>query len=375
MNKKVMAVAVAGALAMPAVAFAQASTVSIYGLVNVEYGFTDQPRNAAGVSRPNFDGFNSGASRIGFRGEEKLGGGLSAWFQCESQLNVWSNIDTAVTGWCGRNSALGLKGSWGNFYVGSWDTPLKRAVGITRMTNETGWLATAHILSSDDEMGGVADFSNRPRHSINYDTPSFNGFSASFQITSGNRASGDLSTNTDAKGRQWSVNGIYRSGPLAVVAGYEQHKDESQHIFSGAGINGKDKGWVLGASYVFGPVKVGFTYLDLESSDGTGATAERKNWNLAGEWRLGGPHMVRLGYVTAGDLKGSAGVAVPDSGVKQWQISYNYAFSKRTTGYIGYVHLDNDRLGEYILRDSVAAGTILPGENQRAFALGLQHTF
>ena len=86
MKKKVMAVAVAGVLAAPALAFAQASTVQIYGLINAEYGYVQQPNNAAGASRSNVDALNSGASRIGFKGEEKLGGSLSAFFQCETDL-------------------------------------------------------------------------------------------------------------------------------------------------------------------------------------------------------------------------------------------------------------------------------------------------
>src|SRR3546814_9689180 len=44
-----------------------------------------------------------GGSAIGFRGEEKLGGGLSAWFQCESSADV-RGLDQE--GFCSRNSAI-----------------------------------------------------------------------------------------------------------------------------------------------------------------------------------------------------------------------------------------------------------------------------
>jgi hypothetical protein len=43
MNKKLMTVAVAGALAVPALALAQTATVSVYGYFNAEYGFAKQP--------------------------------------------------------------------------------------------------------------------------------------------------------------------------------------------------------------------------------------------------------------------------------------------------------------------------------------------
>ena len=90
-----MAVAVAGALVAPA-ASAQSSAVLNYGLqiygllnyglLNMEYGFVNQPDTAAGLGRSNVDALNSGASRIGFKGEEKLAGGLSAFWQCESDV-------------------------------------------------------------------------------------------------------------------------------------------------------------------------------------------------------------------------------------------------------------------------------------------------
>ena len=112
MQKKLMAVAVAGALGAPAVALAQASTVQVYGNLTYEYAIIDQ-----GVGQPKTDyADNPGGSAIGFRGEEKLGGGMSAWFQCESSADVRA-IDQ--TGWCTRNSAVGFKGGFGNLHFGT----------------------------------------------------------------------------------------------------------------------------------------------------------------------------------------------------------------------------------------------------------------
>ena len=88
MNKKLLAMAVAGAFVAPAAALAQSSTVQVYGKATVEYGYADQGDTGAGaarVGRPNTDMFQTpGGSAVGFKGEEKLGGGLSAWFQCET---------------------------------------------------------------------------------------------------------------------------------------------------------------------------------------------------------------------------------------------------------------------------------------------------
>src|SRR5450631_2334264 len=90
MNKKLIAVAVAGALSAPGLALAQASTVQIYGTLIMNYQYVDSGNSlpgAASGARVKTDMFNSHDSNIGFKGEEALGGGLAAWFQCESTLD------------------------------------------------------------------------------------------------------------------------------------------------------------------------------------------------------------------------------------------------------------------------------------------------
>ena len=148
MNKKLIAAAVAGAFVAPA-AFAQSSTVQIYGLLNVEYGFVSQPNTAAGVGRDSVDALNSGASRIGFKGEEKLSGGMSAFWQCESDVRFLGGSSQANGNLCDRNSALGLKGGFGSVFIGSWDSPLKRvSVVPTRVMLRHGMTNTARPSSA-----------------------------------------------------------------------------------------------------------------------------------------------------------------------------------------------------------------------------------
>src|SRR5690606_27635528 len=121
MQKKLIAVAVAGALAAPAAALAQ-STVQVYGTAYMEWGFINQgPDNTAAPFDPaNADVLQAPGSAVGFKGEEKLGGGMSAWFQCESSADLRG---VNQNGFCSRNSAVGLKGSFGNAFIGIWDTP------------------------------------------------------------------------------------------------------------------------------------------------------------------------------------------------------------------------------------------------------------
>ncbi len=124
MKKKALALAVAGALGAPALALAQASTVQLYGQVRADYQYLKQ-----GDGLKSVDAFSSYDSYLGFRGEEKLGGGLSAWFQCESTFNPTGEGNDG-NGFCSRNSGVGFKGQWGNVFFGNWDTPYKIVHGV-----------------------------------------------------------------------------------------------------------------------------------------------------------------------------------------------------------------------------------------------------
>jgi len=332
MNKKVMALAVAGALAAPVAALAQ---TTIYGQFNVEYGFYS-PGNSAGTNLPqnDADAFNSGASRIGFRGEEKLGGGMAAWYQCESDVRFLDET-TALGSLCDRNSAVGLKGGFGNLFFGTWDSPLKTASGVSRITNEGGWLGTQGVL--------LTDFSNRNKQTINYGTPNMGGFSASAQVSNTRAAMDTPDTNSAVKGRVMALGGQYAGGPFVVVAALEQRKKITATL-SGSGADATDEAWLVGATYRFGPFKLGLTFDSISLDDGLGVAGsqiDRDAWALAGTYTTG-PHVITLGYTMADDLDISGGIDGSGTGGNQIVVSYNYYLSKRTNVGVGYSKVDND---------------------------------
>ena len=380
MKKKVMAVAVAGVLAAPALAFAQASTVQIYGYLNAEYGFARGLDKAGGVKTNSWDGLNSAASYIGFKGEEKLGGGMSAFFQCETDVGFLKGDQGAATlfpatqnGWCSRNSAVGLKGGFGSFYVGSWDSPVKRAVASARILGETGWHGVQSLLISN---GGAfnGSFSVRNSNSLNWDSPNWNGFSASAQTTS-TKAASTVST-VGQKGRHSSASMSYASGPMMLVGAYAASDDNR----SFSGVNGtKDTDWVFGGTYVWGPIKAGLLYIRGKAEPTTTTELKRTSWNLAGTYDFGGPHSAFAGYTRAGDTKFSGAGAAPagtgaDTGGKEYMIGYNYAFSKRTSGGISYARVknDNNATGYTVGAQSTA---VLAGSSSSVVITRLQHSF
>lgn len=399
MQKKLMAVAVAGALAAPALAFAQASTVQIYGNIRTDYNFVKQ---GAGLQR--VDGFSVYDSSLGVRGEEKLGGGLTAWFQCESTANITGE---AAETFCNRNSGVGIRGSFGNVFYGNWDTPFKLAHGTHfRPFSTSGSFGLAEILyggstgnggnglravTNGDTVGTsgtgtqLSGFSRRQANTVNYHSPNWNGLRLMGAFSATDENTGVTAASTATKARLWSVGGIYTNGPLAIGAGYERHKNYnpgSQGTYTG----GDDTAWQINAGYTFAKVlRVGATYVRLDYDTALGGTAKRSNYGIYADWAIQGPHSLRLGYSVAGDQKGatSAGTAViggmvsnggaGSTGAKLFGIQYAYAFSKRTELNIGYAKLSNESAARYNLQSMPARPAA--GEDPTSFTIGVRHSF
>ncbi len=392
MQKQAIAIAVAGALAAPALTMAQStSTVQVYGSLYLEYSFLNQDRANNGVDAANADILQTPGSSLGFRGEEKLGGNLSAWFQCESTADVRG---VTAGGFCSRNSAVGLKGGFGNLFVGVWDTPFKRTLAAGNVGGRTsGIFGTAFLLgvnsttTTDGASPGV--FIRRQRDLISYDSPRFGGFQVLGAFSSTNSSTATTGTSASAKPRIWSLAGSYKAGALDVGASYERHTKAYPTVAQPAlaTFAGDEEGYHLSAAYTIGRVKFGGIYTRQEADTAATATAEVKAWHLGVEWKVAGPHNLHFGYTEADDVTGTVGGAAiggggatsrpsagSNTGARLYQIRYLYDFSKRTTGTIGYVNLQNDSGAAYDL-GGLSYPNAASGAKQSAIALSVQHRF
>src|SRR3954469_3355827 len=200
MNKKLMTLAVAGAFVAPAAAFAQASNVQIFGTIYLEYAYADQGRGPNG-QLVNVDFLQTPGSEIGIKGEEALGGGTTAWFQCASTADVrGTGTGGGGQGFCGRNSAIGIKGAFGNAYVGNWDMPMKKTAGAARIVSDTGIWGAGRMLFGDSSSfsgaGSAANssaFSRRQNSTVFYDSPVFSGFQVTAAMSTTTQATDAIS--------------------------------------------------------------------------------------------------------------------------------------------------------------------------------------
>jgi predicted porin len=182
MKKSLLAVAAMGAFASAAQA---QSSVTVYGILDV--GYMSQTQRASGTPRAQgaagannsvgttASGFGSSAestSRLGFRGNEDMGGGTSAIFTVEFGLtptdsqsiggggstagNTGSAANLAGGGLNNRQSFVGIKKNGiGAVTIGTQYTPIHEAVAITdpgAQNNMPGNLVYASDLSINSNM-------------------------------------------------------------------------------------------------------------------------------------------------------------------------------------------------------------------------------
>ena len=410
MNRKLMALAVAGALAAPAAALAQ---VQIGGSLTVFYYAHDPDNKSVGKTG---DILESSEPEMYVRSEEKLGGGMSAWFQCTSSLDGFISGTDAAAGLCGRNSGLGFRGGFGNFFLGNWDSPQKLVFNSGR-----GWFGgtnaftggSAVLLNGGSASGTVnpsptttgtqnpGTFFRRQAQSLNYHSPSWGGFSFNAQYSAANESTGNPDTGL-LDPRMYSLGARFGTGPFFVNVGYEAHNDYNP----GAQAIGAAAGQYSGGTddtitAVVGFQMAGFNIRGMYSKSGyetasatvAGATTtlDVDGYGLFADWNISGPHTLRAQYVIVNDTKGSSTVNVgsykgpgssgcggtsilscaSDTGADLMAIFYSYALSKRTELSLGYSQISNDPKAVYSKGKTASSA----GGTQTTYGVVVKHSF
>lgn len=406
MTKKLLALAVAGAFAAPFAA--SADSVTIYGTLNMSLDFTEA-KGASTINRPagfpqaslqgvdatSTEQISCSSCNIGFRGEEDLGGGLKAWFQLESGINP----DEGAGDWTSRNSAVGLRGGWGTFLIGKWDTPHKLNINANTPFFATTTAAYNSIFGADGGLGVGANpgtpFDNRQNNSIQYWSPTFAGGLMARLLYSTGRDSAAATDNNGNPGTAgeddvWGASLVWNAKNLYVGASYEKQSETVAPVAASVGIVGgvpavipatpgadRDReAYSINVSYAFmGKYRVGAIWenIDVEVAGpvaGTNTSIDRDAYGIFAVLPLG-PGAVHAWYIKADDWSDR-----DDSGADFFAIGYYYNLSKRTILYAQYANMDNDNFGRYRL-GAGPGNRLTPstGADPEAFSLGVRHTF
>lgn len=359
MNKKLIALAVAGACVAPAAMAQTANPVTLYGRVYVTFESVEAkggPSTAAPV--PRRERVEDQSSLLGVRGTEDLGGGLKAFFQLETAFRPDSNNTTFAA----RNSAVGLQGGFGSILMGRWDMPWKAA---TIAIDPYGDLTIGGITGVLSDGG---NFDRRDQNVVQYWTPTIAGFAARLAITSNENKT------TSANPRDYGANITYTGGPAYAFVAYEKHKDQlggnggavgsaASNIVAGS----EEKGWAAGGSFSFGPVKLGAQYQKIDKTN----RKDQKGWMGNIVYTMGN-HQFIYQYMQAKD--GGLNTAAEQQDCREHAPGYQYNFTKRTFVLAQYSHIDNKNNASSCNFGANRLG-ITAGQDPRGWSLGIRHVF
>ncbi|MDR1424575.1 MAG: porin [Azoarcus sp.] len=384
MQKKLIALAVAGLLSAPA--FAQ-SNVTIYG--TVDYGYTLQNRNVAhGVdSRQGVDSGISKASRIGFKVVEDLGNGLKVVGVLENGL-AGDTTGVGILNGTARQSYAALAGGFGTVAFGRHYTPQHLFQSAVDPFAANGIGSSANVLSKDTRLSNL----------VAYISPSWGGFSFIAAYTNSyegqennenrgsHRAGYTIDQNTGTivptpAGYDYDLTDTrviafapsFATGGLFVAANYHQAKFNepdapAEHLRVLEGY----------ASYDFGPVKIGGLYgqrvtkdVDTRAVGGVKDDIKVSQLLIGATFKISANDAILASFsrrtVKTGDYADIPGLPLDKLKLDQWALGYEHSLSKRTTLYAQYVgqrqnnaqKIANERLEA--LDNAVGLGGVVSG--------------
>jgi predicted porin len=348
MNKKLIALALAGAFAAPVAMAQTANPVTLYGRVHLTFEQVEVKGQAEKRTR-----IQDQASLLGVRGTEDLGGGLKAFFQLETAFNPESTSGTFAN----RNSGVGLQGAWGSILMGRWDTPYKVATGAI---DPFGDVTIAGITMANNDQG---NFDRRDPNVVQYWSPNWGGFAFRAQYQAEDLLTGGATGSTP---QDYSFSATFTRGPFYIYAAYEEHRDQAG---STATRGSDEEGLSVGGSWALGPVRLAGNWQRYEKS----GRKDKESWLANVVWTLG-KHQLIYQYQRSedGQLNAST-LRSPECDVNS--IAWQYNFSRRTFTQFIYSKIDNNETANCGSPNSGWGGLVTAGGDPQGWSIGLRHVF
>lgn len=332
MQKKIIALAIASALTAPAMAFAEAT---VYGQADLSIDRINDGNTNSGTS------YNlvSNESRIGLKGSEDAGNGMSVVWQVEAGLGMddgTAGSTTVANQLFNRNTYLGLSGAgMGTILAGRYDTPYKISTRRLDVFADTE-AADNRGLAGISMMGAGHDV--RRSNSLVYLSPSWGGFSLAAGTTFGAEKAPSGST----KGTALSLAGMYEAGPLYATLAYDSLKyGNVGDLTAPAGfvVNDEAKAWKAGVGYAMDAITLNAVIEKPKLTPAAGGGSSSTNMYLAGKFAISTTDAVKLAFTKRGDTTGTTDNA------KQYALGYDHNMSSNTTVYALYTKITDNTVG------------------------------
>ncbi len=332
MKKGLLPVAILAAF--PAVALAD---VTVYGRANVSVDWLDDGDDYSEVNMA------SGSSRLGFRANRDFEG-FTAMVQIEQEID----FTDSGTNWASRDTFVGLRGDFGMFRLGKFDTPFKRARGPANLFGDQ--VGDMRNLTR----AGNARFDERTPNTVHYQTPDFSGFrfNAAYSLHEGR----DGSSRDD---NAVSLSLTYDAGPIGFAAAYENFDDDASR--------GERDAFRFAVSYEIDALTlVGF----YQTADHNDDAFDSDVFGIGARYAIDEKNSVKAQF-----FRRSADPAASDSDL--FAIGYEYRIARPVRIYLNYARVANDD-NVNLTPWQQARTTDTPGSfgnTASAFSLGLRYDF
>lgn len=350
MKQKILAAAVLSVLA--SAAFAQ-SNVAVYG--SIDNGLRNVTNvNAASESKLTMGSNGTFRSnRLGFKGTEDLGNGMSANYILELGFNAGTGaLNNTTNSIFQREAHVGLSSNFGDIDFGrqytvayktilAFDPFVYRYPSVTYALSSTAGTRYSNDIQYTKRMG---ELTVRAEYAL-----------------------GEVEGNTSA-GTTKAVGGTYNNGPVKLGASYTT---ASQNVGTTAAPAYKDyTHYAVGGAYKFGDVTASVGYVNEKQA--TTALDETSVWKWAGLSYELQPQLNLTGAwyrVDAFRNKATAALGAGDGTKDLYMVGLTYEMSKRTTLYGA---IDSTKLAG---ANATGGTTKLNQTTQTGISVGMMHMF
>ena len=256
MNKKLLALAIGAAVAMPAIALADGPT--LYGKVNLSL---EMQTTNSGAPLAN-DNTNwvvaNNASRVGLKGSAETGkDGLKGIYNVEFGVDADGDAAAVLSS---RNIYAGLTGDFGTAIIGNVDTPTKTIQGKVDLFNDSSIDMAAYVAGETRAPNVVAYSSPKLADSFTVHVASWQGEGA---VNTGSTYDGILEAISAAV--------TYENGGVYLALGMDKDVPSSSGLGGAGSVNGLATDIVrLAGTYSTDTMSLGLLYQTAEASNAPG---------------------------------------------------------------------------------------------------------
>jgi len=367
--------AVAGALLCAgAVQAQQGSSLQMYGLINTGVEYLKSSGDGGSLTRMPSN-TNTAPSRLGFRGSENLGDGLSAVFTLEMGIDPGTGTLNQGGRAFGRQAFVGLKGGLGTVTLGRiytmtfWNGLNADTLGggIYGTGSLDPYLPNARVDNAVGWMYNQSGWTLGANYSLGRDTVNAGPSPA------GTNCPGEASNDSQAC-RQWSLMAKYDASTWGVGLSNDRQYGRDlgpppDAIFGGLNSSSKsDNRLYVNGWFMLGQTKIGAGVINRDN-DGLPARSE------SNMWYLGAQHPITPLFTLAAQWVGMRYSDDSSYNANLVAVRGTYSFSKRTNVFAQVGYIQNSDNSNVSVSGGAPGSNPGRGNNQTGLNFGISHSF